>query len=155
SHKVVQGVGLDYTENMVQISRQRAAESPGLRGTLEFQHGSVLELPFETDSFDVITSARCLMALLDWELQQAALRELHRVLRPGGTLVLMEGTLQGLDRLNAARKAFGLSEIAAVDQKRLLTLKFDEQQLIGFASQLFHLRTIHRFGMYYFITRVL
>ena len=151
----IRGIGIDYAEQMVESATERALQEPGLRGTVEYQHASVLELPFDDNSFDVITSGRCLMALLNWGDQQAALKELHRVLRPGGKLVLMEGTLQGLERLNTARTRFGLDAIPAVDRERLITLKFDESELIAFGVKLFDLLTIQRFGMYYFITRVL
>ena len=48
------------------------------------------------------------MALLDWERQKRALVEIARVLRPKGVLVLMEGTEEGLARLNDVRAMFGL-----------------------------------------------
>jgi ubiquinone/menaquinone biosynthesis C-methylase UbiE len=35
------------------------------------------------------------MALLDWKLQQKALLEINRVLKPNGKLVLTEGALDG------------------------------------------------------------
>jgi SAM-dependent methyltransferase len=154
SRRAIRGTGIDYAGSMIETARAQAAVVSGLRGSLDFETASVLELPFAADRFDVVTSARCLMALLDWERQQEALRELHRVLKPGGVLVLMEGTQQGLDRLNAARGRFGLAPIAGDGRDRLLTLKFDEAQLISFGSQLFDLVTIHRFGMYYFLTRI-
>jgi len=151
----VRGFGIDYATKMIETARAKAVEEADLLGAVAFEQASVLELPFEDNTFDVITSARCLMALLDWPRQQEALTELQRVLKRNGVLVLMEGTLQGLERLNHARRQFGIDEIPAVDHKRLITLKFDEPQLISFGLTLFDLVTIHRFGMYYFITRVL
>ena len=52
--------------------------------------------------------------------------EIARVLKPGGMLVLMEGTLDGIERLNNWRTRFGLSEIDAAGRDRLTTLKFRE-----------------------------
>src|ERR1700752_5426183 len=45
------------------------------------------DLPFEDDSFDAAVSTLVLCPVSD---QDRALRELHRVLRPGGRLVFME-----------------------------------------------------------------
>lgn len=145
--------GLDYASNMVAMARERLAEAaPEL--AITFREGSVAELPFEDASFDVVTSHRCLMALLDWGLQQQALREIHRVLRPGGTLVLLEGTFDGLERLNFYRRMFGLDEIDPSGKDRLLTLKFHELELLEFTAPLYELQRTQRFGMYYFLTRI-
>ncbi len=149
----VSGVGLDYAENMVKSARQRVADTmPG--APIEFVHGSVADMPLDSGRFDVVTSHRCLMALLDWDLQRAALRDLHRVLKPGGILVLMEGTLDGLERLNYYRRLFGLAEIEADGRDRLLTRKFREKELLEEAGQGFELMRTQRFGMYYFLTRI-
>jgi ubiquinone/menaquinone biosynthesis C-methylase UbiE len=155
SRNKVDAYGIDYSEKMIEGAKHLLGEmKPALCGTVEFQHASVLELPFETDSFDVVTSSRCLMALLDWELQQKALVEIHRVLKPGGFFVMMEGTLDGLDRLNDMRIRFGLETIAADGKDRLFTLKFQERQLLEFVKPIFSLEHTQRFGMYYFLTRI-
>ena len=149
----IEAHGIDYAENMVEGAKTRLAQSePGLR--IDFRQASVVELPYEDDSFDVITSHRCLMALLDWELQKQALLELRRVLKPGGTLVLMEGTFDGLERLNFYRRKFGLGEIDAGGRDRLLTLKFHERELLEFVAPHYELIRTQRFGMYYFLTRI-
>ena len=89
---------------MIDGARRLLEEAaPPLRGSVVFQEASVLELPYPDNHFDVVSSSRCLMALLEWQRQQGALLEIHRVLKPGGVLVLMEGTIEGLERLNAWR----------------------------------------------------
>lgn len=153
SRRDIKAFGIDYSANMVEGARRRLAEvAPDL--DIDFREASVAELPFEDGQFDVVTSHRCLMALLDWELQQKALLEIHRVLRPGGTLVLLEGTFDGLERLNFYRRQFGLEEIEAGGRDRLLTLKFHERQLLDFIDPHFELLRTQRFGMYYFLTRI-
>ena len=132
--------------------RRLAETSPDLN--IEFQEASVTELPYEDAAFDVITSHRCLMALLDWDRQKQALDELHRVLKPGGILVLMEGTFDGLDRLNFFRRKFGLDEIEPDGRGRLLTLKFHERELLEHVAPSWELVRTQRFGMYYFLTRI-
>jgi hypothetical protein len=76
------------------------------------------------------------------------------VLKPGGTLVLMEGTFEGLARLNDVREAFDLEPIAPDGRDRLITLKFHEPELLDFCRHHYTLEKIQRFGMYYFLTRV-
>lgn len=147
--------GIDYSANMIAGAEELLQKtSPDLVPRVHFQTASVMELPFPDQSFDVVTSHRCLMALLDWNKQQAALLEIHRVLKPGGVLVLMEGTFEGLDRLNAARAKVGLEPIAPDGRDRLITLKFHEEALVDFCRPFYRHEATHRFGMYYFLTRV-
>lgn len=155
TRKKVEVHGLDYAENMVKTAKELFEKNkPELQGSVNFLHGSVTEIPFADNSFDVVTSSRCLMALLDWELQKKALKEIHRILKPGGVLVLMEGTFEGLERLNSMRGQFGLDAIDASGKDRLLTLKFHEPQLLNYCKALYEHETTKRFGMYYFLTRV-
>jgi ubiquinone/menaquinone biosynthesis C-methylase UbiE len=153
SARRVEAHGIDYSANMVAGARRRLAETAPKLG-IEFREASVLDLPYAEGTFDTVTSHRCLMALLDWDLQQQALRELHRVLKPGGTLVLLEGTFEGLERLNALRRQFGLDEIEPGGTERLLTLKFNESALLEFVDPLYELLRVHRFGTYYLLTRI-
>ncbi len=151
----VEAHGIDYSEKMIEGAKRLLGEAKlELRGTITLQHASVLELPYENNTFDVVTSSRCLMALLDWDLQKKSLIEIHRVLKPGGTYVMMEGTFDGLDRLNDMRMRFGLDSIAADGKDRLFTLKFQEHQLLEFIKPYYSLEDTQRFGMYYFLTRI-
>jgi ubiquinone/menaquinone biosynthesis C-methylase UbiE len=152
--RVIECYGLDYSENMVQAARSITKEkAPGF--AIQFDCGSVAALPYSDSKFDVVTTHRCLMALLDWELQKKAIMEIHRVLKPGGVYVMMEGTIDGLDRLNFFRRKFDLPEIDADGRDRLFTRKFVEADLLSFCKPSFELVRTQRFGMYYFITRIL
>lgn len=153
SERQIEAHGIDYAQNMVEGARTRLAETAPELG-IEVQQASVEELPYDSESFDVVTSHRCLMALLDWGRQQKALLEIHRVLRPGGTLVLMEGTFDGVERLNFYRRAMDLDEIDPAGRDRLTTLKFREDELTRFVAPHYELIRTQRFGTYYFITRI-
>jgi ubiquinone/menaquinone biosynthesis C-methylase UbiE len=153
AQRSIEAHGIDYAENMVAFARAKTRElTPQL--DIDIRQADVLHLPYADATFDLVTSSRCLMALLEWERQKRALVEIHRILKPGGRLILMEGTFDGLERLNAYRKKFGLNEIEADGRSRLITLKFHESELLEFCSKLFEHRETKRFGMYYFLTRV-
>jgi demethylmenaquinone methyltransferase / 2-methoxy-6-polyprenyl-1,4-benzoquinol methylase len=75
-------VGLDFSEPMLARARRKAPE-------LDWVQGDVLELPFEDASFDAAVVG---FGVRNVEVLAAALRELRRVLRPGGRLGILEIT---------------------------------------------------------------
>jgi demethylmenaquinone methyltransferase / 2-methoxy-6-polyprenyl-1,4-benzoquinol methylase len=74
--------GLDFSEPMLARARRKAPE-------LEWVHGDALDLPFADESFDAATVGFGIRNVADLE---AGLRELARVLRPGGRLAVLEIT---------------------------------------------------------------
>lgn len=58
--------------------------------TANFQQGSVLQLPYENAQFDLVW---CSFVIHHVEDEIAAVREIRRVLKPGGKLALREGGL--------------------------------------------------------------
>jgi SAM-dependent methyltransferase len=82
-------VGSDVTDVGFEAARHRAADA-GVE--VEWAVGDAADLPFEDDTFDVVTSTFGHMFAPD---QQAAARELVRVCRPGGTIGLACWTPQG------------------------------------------------------------
>jgi demethylmenaquinone methyltransferase / 2-methoxy-6-polyprenyl-1,4-benzoquinol methylase len=75
-------VGLDFSEPMLERARRKAPE-------LEWVRGDLLALPFPDASFDVAT---CGFGIRNVEELEAGLRELARVVRPGGKLAVLEIT---------------------------------------------------------------
>jgi len=149
-------VGMDYAQSMVDFAKEELnSKHSKLLGKLDFHRGSALELPYESHSFDVITSHRVLIALLSWESQEKALHEIVRCLKTNGLYVMFEATVEGLKILNHFRKMFNLpivSEGGNGDYDRLL---FQEKQLKDCMQEHAELITVHSFGMYYFISRIL
>lgn len=82
-------VGLDINEGMLDVARATAKER---QLAIEWRQGDATELPFADESFDVGFCQQALQFIPD---PGAALREMHRVLAPGGRLVL--GVLRSLE----------------------------------------------------------
>jgi ubiquinone/menaquinone biosynthesis C-methylase UbiE len=71
-------VGIDLNEGMLNVARHKAPE-------IDWRQGSAESLPFEDNSFDAVL---CQFALMFFTDRRAAIREMLRVLRPGGRLAV-------------------------------------------------------------------
>jgi demethylmenaquinone methyltransferase / 2-methoxy-6-polyprenyl-1,4-benzoquinol methylase len=88
-------VGLDQSREMLETGRQRVEEA-GLGDRIELVEGSADRLPFDEGSFDALTFTYLLRYVEDPEV---TMRELARVVRPGGTIAMLEfGLPRGLAR---------------------------------------------------------
>jgi demethylmenaquinone methyltransferase/2-methoxy-6-polyprenyl-1,4-benzoquinol methylase len=88
-------VGLDQSPEMLETGRERI-ESARLGDRIEMVEGTAERLPFEDASFDALTFTYLLRYVDD---PGAAMRELARVVRPGGTIAMLEfGVPRGLAR---------------------------------------------------------
>lgn len=88
-------VGLDQSEEMLAEGRRRIGAA-GLDDRIELVRGEAEHLPFEDESFDALTFTYLLRYVQD---PQATVAELARVVRPGGTVAMLEfGLPRGLAR---------------------------------------------------------
>lgn len=81
-------VGVDFTAEMLDIARRKLRDQPpGLASKLSYAEGDAQALNFADRSFDVVSIAFGIRNVVS---PITALREFHRVLRPGGRLVVLE-----------------------------------------------------------------
>src|SRR3954449_4676979 len=73
-----QGVGLGLNEAMLAVARR-------VRPDVDWRQGDLVGLPFPDGSFDVVLCQMALMFVVD---RSQALREMARVVRPGGTVAV-------------------------------------------------------------------
>lgn len=78
--------GLDFSAGMLAVARQRVRRL-GLEDRVRLVEGDALELPFPDGSFDVVTMGFALRNVADID---RALREMARVTRPGGRVLVLE-----------------------------------------------------------------
>ncbi len=145
--------GLDYIPEMIAEAHRRLdALSTHLRGTVEFAQGDITSLEEPDGAYDRVVTIRVLINLRNWDLQLQALRECARVLKPGGTLLVSEATVQGWRRLNAFRREWGLTDIPVPPFNEYL----DEDKLSKHLPNELRLAKIVNFASsYYVATRVL
>lgn len=78
-----ESTGLDFSERMLTVARQRAAD---MRHDCKFVFGDAEEPPFDDATFDAVSSRHVLFNL---PRPGVAVRQWARVLKPGGKMILM------------------------------------------------------------------
>ncbi len=78
-------IGLDFSKNMLSVGQEKVDELQLKQ--VELVHGNAMELPFEDNSFDYVTIGFGLRNVPNYS---KVLKEMHRVLKPGGTAVCLE-----------------------------------------------------------------
>ena len=81
-------IGADISEGMMAVGREKV-EKAGLQDIISFQKEDCMKLSFPDETFDAVTSA---YGVRNFEDLDAGLREMQRVLRPGGHLLIVELT---------------------------------------------------------------
>ncbi|MBR5639791.1 MAG: bifunctional demethylmenaquinone methyltransferase/2-methoxy-6-polyprenyl-1,4-benzoquinol methylase UbiE [Muribaculaceae bacterium] len=79
-------VGIDLSQGMLDVARKKIAKR-GLGDAITVQQGDCLALPFGDGEFDAVTVA---FGVRNFEHLQQGYQQMHRVLKPGGMLCVIE-----------------------------------------------------------------
>ncbi|WP_054957127.1 demethylmenaquinone methyltransferase [Paenibacillus dakarensis] len=79
-------VGLDFSESMLQVGQQKVNQK-GLDNQITLVQGNAMSLPFDDNSFDYATIGFGLRNVPDYN---QVLKEMKRVVKPGGMVVCLE-----------------------------------------------------------------
>lgn len=104
-------VGVDISPGMLEGARERG---------LDVFEGSATELPFEAERFDTVYSFKVLAHVEDID---AALSEVHRVLRPGGSALLEFYNRRSIRYL--AKRVGGAGKISAKTDESAVFTRWD------------------------------
>ncbi|MBI4964145.1 MAG: bifunctional demethylmenaquinone methyltransferase/2-methoxy-6-polyprenyl-1,4-benzoquinol methylase UbiE [Desulfomonile tiedjei] len=81
-------IGIDQSDGMLGVGRTKI-RGAGLENAISLVLADVLDLRYEDNSFDGAITSFCIRNVTD---RRRALNEIHRVVRPGGLLVILELT---------------------------------------------------------------
>jgi len=82
-------IGLDISSGMLDIGKQKIKRK-NLDSKIEMVLGDSENMPFDDNAFDAITVA---FGVRNFETLENGLKEIHRVLKPGGTFVILETSM--------------------------------------------------------------
>ena len=119
--------GLEFTEELYKIARNRGVSDCAV------DHGDIRSTPYAGGFFDAVYTERCLINILDAAQQEVALREIARILKPGGHYLMLECFNDGLDNNNKARREMGLQDLPPAYHNRY----FDQQKIFPAVSDVF------------------
>lgn len=85
-HKASHVTGIDLSRKMMAIGQQKVAKH-GYSDLVTFDYGSAQDMPYADASFDAVT---CAYGVRNFANLDEGLREMYRVLRPGGELMILE-----------------------------------------------------------------
>jgi SAM-dependent methyltransferase len=148
ARKVRKCVGIERSSQLRRKAEQ-AVKRSGL-SNLVIRAGDIMDqssqIPVE---FDVIVTQRLLINLASWEDQMQAVRNIHRMLKPGGRFVMIENTNDAFAALNDVRSLVELPPVPQHWHNRF----FDYDQLMAFFQDKFQVLRHYDFGFYYLLTR--
>ncbi len=118
--------GADLTIEMLRLAKDH---HPRIRG---FVRSDACHLPFQQASFDVVYTSRCLVNVLDPNMQRLAIKEIFRIVKPSGLVVLIENFEEPVNRMNAARQHYRTGP-PVIDEENL---RLNLESTIAYCRQL-------------------
>lgn len=104
-------VASDFCRPMLEIGEKKASRLPGK--ALQFVEADSLQLPFPSEQFDLVTVAFGLRNVSD---TLGGLREMVRVIRPGGRVGVLEFTMPRIWPLSSLYKFYFLKVLPRIGQ---------------------------------------
>ena len=111
--------GADFSESAIRIAKEKLLRDPALADRVTYVQADAQNLPFDEGSFDIVISCETIEHVPD---HRAAVREMYRVCKPGGTLYLTTPNylnFMGLYLIYAKVRHPGLKSTQPLDKRYL------------------------------------
>jgi len=112
-----QAFGADLTWEMLRVAKREHRKIKGL------VRADACRLPFADAKFDLVYTSRCLINVLESEMQRVAIAELFRVTKRDGVVVLIENFEEPVTAMNEAIKKWNSGEPINDEHNLLLSLQ--------------------------------
>jgi ubiquinone/menaquinone biosynthesis C-methylase UbiE len=143
-------LAIDFAEEMIAAAKSLLA-GQAVKGAVEFRVGDVRQLATPSEAYDLVYTERVLINLPDWPSQYQALRDIMRLVAPGGAYAMCENSQDGLEAINALRARVGLPAITPPWHNRYLR----DAELAAVSIPDVTLESVrHYSSIYYLLSRV-
>ncbi len=146
-------VGIDLSEKMIKTARQLLKTRSPAPTNVSFKVGNMLDVDrvYPDCRFNAVISVRGLINLPSWKLQKQAILNIHKILPRGGKYIFVEGSKDGLQKINELRAKRSLSEL----KEPWYDKHFDTATLLKFMNEYFDVQADRNLDVYFLISRVL
>ena len=153
-------IGVDFADKLIEGAiRQTEEMGSGLKCVPEFICEDAIEFVKKCDdaSSHCVITERFLLNLPDEKTQRSVIKDIFRILKPGGQLLMCEGSLDGFRALNDLRRSVALEEIAATSADNVSSNRFDDKSIERFITEDvgFLLAAKLGFSLFFAVSRVL
>lgn len=153
-------LGIDFSPNLIAGANQLLTQR---RGTLQsvprfLEADALAHLAQSADaSVDYVLTERFIQNMPNEAVQIDVLRQIRRILRPGGLLLMCEGSDDGFEALNDIREKMALPRIPSTSRENVSAIRFEDDSIERIATQElgYVLRSKAGFSTFFLIARVL
>jgi lysophospholipase L1-like esterase/ubiquinone/menaquinone biosynthesis C-methylase UbiE len=135
----------DYAENMIEQAKLYHQKE-----NINFFWDNILNPSIINNQYDVIICVRVLINLRNIEEQKQALNNMHKMLKPTGKLILIEGYIEGFEEINNIREKINLKTLSPAKINYYSKL-LDFSKLF---ENRFNISDKFNTGMFDFLTRI-
>lgn len=153
-------LGIDFAQNLINgahgLKEKMSAE---IKSSPEFICEDAVKFLKEADdnSWSNIITERFIQNLPSRDAQKSVLGDIHRVLKPGGRLLMCEGEKDGFYELNDLRENLGLDNIPETSGANISSLRIDHEETYRLLKEELGFDSVEKIGysMYFIISKVL
>lgn len=142
--------GIDLSSDMVSAANTLLKKKRSVKN-VSFEIGNILELDKYLLKYNVVVSTRCLINLPNWRLQKKTIIDIHQILPSNGKLIMIEGSKNGIDRINTLRRKYSLSPLREPWYNKHL----DNSKLFPLLRRLFYIKDERHTDVYFLVSRIL
>jgi ubiquinone/menaquinone biosynthesis C-methylase UbiE len=142
----IQVKAFDYSKKSIEYAVSAQYKKDKER-KIKFYHGNILNIDESDNTFDKVYTIRVIINLLSWNLQKRAIKEMYRVLKPGGLFLMSEAFMGSLRNLNKLRALANLPPLTVHD----FNLYLEERKTEKFLQKYFNIVEIKKFSSIYYV----